>query len=290
MFWITYPPVTAPAPQGSIELTIGAETQIVFEFSWNTRTFKSDLPLLVTQERIGLGAFTIPALPISIVYAPPPNQKQTNTVSWSVSTTTGNASVVSFSEEDSTRRPVPGQFASLNEVANGISSASTAAAAIPGVGPAISAAMNKIADGLGSESATETSGVTVSREGTLTITLTGTDTVTTLPSSGGPGQGDVICFLLNAKICWFAYHKKFQLVLFGYDAIARVSAAQLLNQSAHLGLDAATVQALLDLDPFVAAGPMVELPSTRFKHLATYEIGGSETNLRQDYTVTQQDR
>jgi hypothetical protein len=126
-----------------------------------------------------------------------------------------------------------------------------------------------------------------SNQQVLSLTFSQQQTVTTSAASGGPGSGDKIYYLVNARLCWFFHNRTLQLALLGYDRVAPITVEFLKNQGAQSGLPATAIQALLALDPFVSAG--VNLPQQRFEPIVTAEINGGEWKYTETYTFNQQD-
>jgi hypothetical protein len=152
-----------------------------------------------------------------------------------------------------------------------------------------------IAGGLGQVSATQTDGQTVAREDTLALLQMVGTTIDTGENQGGPGIGDIISFLKNAKLVWLAPNGRLTLALLGYDGIVDIGVNFLkthLGNTAKTGLDRDTGQALLNLDPFVAGGPQASLAPARFDPVQTYEFKGTGASKTETFRqeITQADR
>ena len=99
----------------------------------------------------------------------------------------------------------------------------------------------------------------------------------------------ILFFISSMPGGWFVHNGALQLALLGWDRVASRSVGFLKSQGAQSGLDPATIQALLALDPFVAAGPQAPLPRPRFELIETAEINSEEFKHSESYTFTQQD-
>jgi hypothetical protein len=286
-----FPDVHAPQGQDYVTLNVGKAGSIN-QFTLRCgREYISQLPLQISYQTVGAGVFTIPALPVAIIYAPPADQNNRNSATWSFGNTTGTSVSILSAIQNSSSAP---QFSLSTDLANAMQAASQVLQKIP-YGPIQTAAQvlgtigGELTKAFGQTTVTTTVGTSSSNQRVLTLMITQQDTVTTNPQSGGPGIGDLVSFLVNARLCWFAYNGVFQLALLGWDAVSSMSVATLKTKGAQTGLDPATIQALLALDPFVAGGPQASLPRPRFELVLTEEINAQEFKHSETYTFTQQD-
>lgn len=284
--------VHAPAGQNFVTLDVGPVGGADFTLTCGGKTFESQLPVAINRPLVGAGAFAVPALPVAIVYAPPVDQNRKNTSTWSFGTTTGTSTTLISAEQSSAATPEP-QFNYPKDLANLMTTASGVVKLIPG-GTTVAAALGAIASLLpklfGETDVTSSVGITSSNQSVLTLTISASEDVTTSAQSGGPGNGDLIYFLKNARLCWFTQGGPLQLALLGCDGIGSITAGFLKSQqSAQSGLGPATIQALLALDTFVSGGPQAQLPKPRFALIKTAEVNGGDWKYRLGYTFTQQD-
>ncbi len=153
----------------------------------------------------------------------------------------------------------------------------------------ISIAPGAIADALGSASASETQGIAVSSQHSVTLSMGNQQTVTTNSGAGGPGSADLIYYLKNLKLAWFINSAgPLRVTVFGHDGIG-VTSVGFLKNGGQTDLDPETVKAFLGLDPFVAGGPAAVLPPARYAYLDTIDLNGAEITTVETYTVTNQD-
>ncbi len=286
-----FPDVHAPQGQDFVTLNVGKAGSID-QFTLRCgREYISQLPLQISYETVGAGVFTIPALPVAIIYAPPADQNNRNTATWSFGNTTGTSVSVLSAIQNSNSTP---QFNLTATVAGAMQAAGQALQQIPvsavqTAGKALGTISGIIPKAFGETNVTTSVGTSSSNQHVLTLMITQQDTVTTNPQSGGPGSGDLVSYLVNARLCWFAYNGVFQLALLGWDAVSSMSVATLKTKGAQTGLDPVTIQALLALDPFVAGGPQASLPRPRFELVLTEEINAQEFKHSESYSFTQQD-
>jgi len=237
---------------------------------------------------IGAGVFTIPAVPVAIVYEPPQDRNKRNTAAYEQTTSIGTRVSMSFMEEESTTRPASSEFSDLMGFRSLVGLASSAASAA-GYGT-VGNVLGAIRSGLGQVTATETRGTTATTEHELAIT----DAVTDSYGTGahlGPGRGDRVVLLKNARLVWLARDGTLTLSVMGYDTVSSLG-MELLKQNANsgvAGLAPDTVQALLALDPFVRHGGGARLAEPRYVFVEHYEVNAGHDRHVFRRTITQAD-
>ncbi|HTV10214.1 MAG TPA: hypothetical protein VMD97_14315 [Candidatus Aquilonibacter sp.] len=262
-------------------------------------------PIKIDRRIIGAGAITIPAIPVSIVYAPVVDAQKKNQATAAISRAIGTTTSISFSTSNSTTTPVPASFQTVSDMSQAMTVLGGALTKIPNPYTiAIGTALSQIASGLGSSTASQTTTNTVTATNSLAINETTTEAQTAVSSEGGPGSGDLITFYYNAKMVWYSDGGSMRLALLGSDAIEQVTAGTLVKelralQSKAAGtldpqthLDAVSLKELLALDPFVAGGPSADLRSNSRFALVTNEplvINGGGTTYTAQHQVIQSD-
>jgi len=225
----------------------------------------------------GLGAFTIPVLPLSVVYAPPADAHGQSTAAYSTGHTVGTSVDIGFSNSSSSSVPVQavgfvgqvqGFAGALRAEAVGLSAAGATAAAT---------AYTTIADQLGQVTATHQIDVTDGFEQTMTVSQSTTETTGTTAAGGGPGEGDVLHFYKDVRMVWSYVDGRLRLC--PIDAVEVITTARGLRADAH-GLAPADVAALLALDPFGTDAAAAVLPADRFTLLERLEYGHGATLVR----------
>ena len=281
---------TVSASANTVDVDVGTAGSVTFSVRCNGNEFFPDLPLKITRPMVGAGAITIPALPITIVYAPPVDQQKRNTATWTGTELTGNTTSMSFSEQGTTTVPVASPFQPWLDLTAEMRLASAVLSKIENEYAKIAgAALGVIAGILGTSTTTEGGATTNIDHNSLTVTMAGQTGVDTDPNAGGPGSADVLFFLRNAKILWFSTGGQMKLALVGWDGVSAVTASLLHNPNGPTGLDAATRTALLNLDPFVMGGPGALLAAPRYVYLHTID-GNATFTYTESYTVTNTDR
>jgi len=228
---------------------------------------------------IGAGGFVAPAVPVLVIYEPPMDSANLSHADYHEVKTMGSTVTMSFGSSDSTEKPVDGSFVSTDQMVTiagnaakatsslyssgieGVKSGITGDPADPKAdyGGAISDGITAIAKGFGS--ATSSLEVGKKTESSSALSLATTQTSGFLTKAHlGPGRGDLIVFLHNARLLWVA-DPSVHLALIGYDGLETITVDFLRSErkkllgttgtSKDLGIDQATIEALMKLDPFV---------------------------------------
>jgi hypothetical protein len=283
------PKVQGGAGQTSVSIDPGNATSLTFTVQCGAQAFSPDVPLTIDRYLVGAGAIKIPVLPISILYAPPVDQQKKNVALWTTTDTAGNTTTMAFSAQNSTTVPTLSPFKPWQDLTGEMKIASQVLSKVPNaVIQGFGTALGVISGLLGSTSTTGTNGTTVQSQQTLTVSVSAGATISTNPTGGGQGKADVLYFLKNAQVCWYVNQGSLQLGLVGWDAVDAISASLLQNPNGPTGLDQAARDSLLHLDPFVAGGPTVTLPSPRYVKVETYDVNANQT-YNASYTLTNTD-
>jgi hypothetical protein len=281
----------------SITVSIGAAAHVMFTISSGRKKFVSELPLEVVRATAGAGAFEMPAFPIAIIYAPPVDAGRRNASKWTVTKSTGNTTSFAIGKESGTTKPVTPDFDNVNLLAGEMKAAAKALELLNKTKSfagdksvaAVIEGLTVIAGALGTASAAETESVSTVTEASLTLSISREQTISTTAASGGPGRGDLIYYLKNARLAWFATSVgRVKVTVFGHDGLG-VTSVGFLKDGGETDLDAATVAEFLKLDPFVAGGPEALLPADRFVYLDTIDLNGGEITQTESYSITKTD-
>jgi hypothetical protein len=251
---------------------------------------------------LGMGAYTMPVVPVAIVYEPPQDMNKKNTVTYTEVKSVGTTIKSSVSTEDSTTVPAYYGYDEAKDLGNGISALSTTmGTTAPMFGPAapymagLAVILKLISTGLGNHTVTDTDDTKVQSDHTVTVTCAETDVYPTTLHQG-PGLGDRILTRINAHVAWLA-NPDGGITLYVLPGSTRKSfpVSQLLSDLAAPSvqpssrLDRETIQALVNLDPFAAGGPDAELPEPRFCKEASWEVNWENEKHQVTHTVTQDD-
>jgi hypothetical protein len=311
-FTVTANGKTVQAPSGatSVSIDVGKSTKANWNVNAGGKSFSDTI--YVDHTLIGAGAFKLPALPIAIIYEPPMDQKNLNKASYQESHSIGTTARVGWSVEHSQTTPTsPGQFVSALEFKSQAESLGAVASKIPNpYAQAAGTVLNILATGMGSASAKSQVGSTASDDHALILNSSRTVKYTS-GAKLGPGPGDAIVYLKNAKVAWVgsASDDGLNLAVLGYDSIESITVKQLQEDRLAMmirpvwptvgsapptlgpatKLDLKSVQGLLALDPFAMQGPGTKLDPKRFRHVDTYDVNGSTIEQTLAFEASQVD-
>jgi len=289
---------SVPAGRTSLAIDVGRLRTISWTIVSGTKLHRDELTIK-RPKIIGAGAFTIPALPVAVVYDPPQDPAGSNSVVYTRTTSIGTTLGLTVRRSTSTTASaVAPKFAEAGMFHQQLQAA--AAFADLAGGSAAATALRKIDSVLGKA----TRNVTSSDDATTTNrrTYTFTESHTCATDAGvvhlGPGHGDLIAYLRNVRLVWVDNGFTTFVQVVGFESFECPTVDQL--RSGIAGLDLAAATPLIALDPFAgpfgAKAPLASDP--RFLalpgigllpglvHSATYqqqllvEHSGVETNTR----------
>lgn len=273
--------VIAGGNDGVVRVRVGRVHRVDWVAQSQGRVYRDTL-LIARPQIIGAGAFTLPVLPVTVVYEPPQDAQQRNAASYTVTRAVGTRLSAHFARETSVSAPLDGvyqgpdkaPFGDLMMIKQAMELAASGLGALAEDGPLgiAATALEQMAGLLGSATSSDSQGQADTATGTLEVI--GSDGLRVAPTARrGPGLGDLIVFLRNARLVWLSTTNSVRLALLESGPIAMVSAQSLPGAAADFGLSEQSVQSLLALDPFVAGGPQADLPSPRFSFLTGFELG-----------------
>jgi hypothetical protein len=252
---------TVAAGQGTVAVAIWDTSYL----TWSIGTYRDELYI----QRPGplpaaAGAFTIPVMPVAMIYAPPVDSLGKSTASYVQIGIVGTSISYSFNSQTSETGPDPNltsAFANAQEVSNVLGAI---ADVLKIAGSKDAEGVSTLSDMLGKFSATQEDQNSTGTSSTYTTTTTTTGTITTNAVGGGPGVGDVFAFYQDVKVIWTYSDGVLQLcpISFQYTGGTVGKLPQYLST---IGISSADQQPLLALDPFVAGGPYAgPTPAERF--------------------------
>ena len=230
---------------------------------------------------LGFGAFTIPALPITLIYAPPQRKQAKNSASYRDTFTLSRtlSSSLTFNHETKNVQAytvadiVDKAAAAIATVATLAAGAAAAAAPAPaGLSSdggsdstdlqGASAELNlvsSILNGVGGTSSNTTStALTVESDQSLKLSYSNSDMFGSAAGLG-PGVGDRLIYMSNVRVVWMALNGVVGIHVLGFESVNALAAQALIQDQQALanggvanntGLDAASLKNLLSLDPF----------------------------------------
>jgi hypothetical protein len=286
--------VSAPSTQATVSVSIWDAAMVTWSVQAGAKSYKDTLKIQRPKGAVGfgVGAFTIPVLPVSIIYAPPADSLSKSAATYIQGQTLGTTVTTSFGTDTSKTVPdAQTEYGRLGDFQAGLDTLSQFLGVLVGANAADTAAygaaskiVGDISSQLGKFTSNVQTGISDLNESQLTVTQTTTNTLSTIANAGGPGSGDLVHFYKNVRMAWSFLNGQFRLTPLGFVETV-FPAGGILTNLGSLGISAADAQLLLDLDPFAAGGPQAALPADRFTFQETWEYGFG-TVIAQQVSVT----
>ena len=266
--------VNAPATQTTLTVSVWDAAMATWSVQAGANSHKDTLRIQRPAGAVGfgVGAFTIPVLPVTIVYAPPADSLNKSVATYIQGQTVGTTVTTSFGTDTSSTAPnAETEYGGLADFKAGLDTLSQFLGLFK-ESEAGGKIVGDISSQLGKFSSTVQKGITDLTDTSMTVTQTTTNTISTIASAGGPGSGDVMHFYKDVKMAWSLLHGQFTLTPLAFvETFFPVGGMQ--KNLGTLGISAADAQLLLALDPFVAGGAQADLPADRFAFQETWEYG-----------------
>jgi hypothetical protein len=239
------------AGRSSIAIDIGRTRSANWTISSGTKSHIDELTIK-RPAIIGGGAFTIPALPVAVVYDPPQNSAHTNSVVYTRTLSMGTTLGLSVRNSASTTAPaVNPTFSGVESFQSTVDGLKTVVSAAGH--PLIASALGKIHDSVGSVSrnvTTATDNLSTSRRTYSFAEAHGCQLLPGIPHLG-PGRSDMIDYLRNVRVVWVDNGTSTRMLILGTGPRECATIDDL--RSGLTGLPAAAVAGLIALDPFAGS-------------------------------------
>jgi hypothetical protein len=242
---------TVLAGRPSIAIDIGRIRSANWTISSGTKKHLDELTIR-RPTIIGGGAFTIPALPVAVVYDPPQNPAQTNSVVYTRTLSIGTTLGLSVRNSTSTTAPAVNPTFSAEESFQNTVNALKSLASAAGH-KTIAAAFGKIGEAVGNAErnvTTASDSLSTSRRTYSFVEARGCTLRPTVPHVG-PGHTDMIDYLRDARVVWVDDGTSTRLLVLGTGPEECATIDEL--RSGVTGLPPAAVAGLLVLDPFTGS-------------------------------------
>jgi hypothetical protein len=305
--------VTAPANANSITIDIGRVGKVTWKVQSGGKSHTDKLQIL-RPPIIGAGAFTVPAVPVAVLYEPPMDKKKLNQATYAKTKVIGTTTKMGYGFESSKTTPANiSQFIGAMNFKSEAAKYGGAISKIPnGYTQAIGKILEFLAAGMGSASASLQTGTSVTSEEAL-ILSTGQTSQFGTGAKLGPGLGDRIIYLKNARLAWLGGNNGVRIGLLSYEKLDTMIVKILKEDWDYLvlnnfqlggsaktngngpklgpktGLDASTLLALLKLDPMAHKGPTAQLDEKRYAYVDTFGVNGADDIHSFWYSVTTSD-
>ena len=283
--------VTAPAGATSISIDVGMAPQAAWTLTVGGASVHDTVN--IARDLANVGIFSIPVLPLGIVYEPPQDQAKTNVASMSSSETTITVQGLTSTRDSSSKT-------SFSDSADMAAMFKAIQSVFPSGTPSF-LNLGSVASAFGSQEVTTTDGTTANNATTVTTTDTSGDVVSAT-NHMGPGRGDEVTYYVNAHVAWAMLDNQVKLEMIDADAVRTSTAADLVSDRAALlanpslkvgpetGLDLASLKTVIALDPFIDGGPTAPLPASRFRFVEERALdGGGVVSGTFSHTVTATD-
>ena len=201
-------------------ISIGKAINANFTVSCNTKTYTGTLEV-GRPPVLGTGIFTLPVLPLAIVYAPPQSANSTmrNTNAFTTAVNQGVAYSTTLTDTVGAKLAL-----TSGNCADPIMEAQNVANLVKNIpeedlkeiGTVSSAALTVLGQLFGSAAYTQVSGISIGNNNTLNVSDTKSQQVTA-GLGGGPGLDDAFVYLYNIKLVWVARTNIVELVMLSYD-------------------------------------------------------------------------
>ncbi len=226
---------TVPAGQAEVVVRLGRADTVDWSLQSGDRRVH-DVLHIARADRLGVGAFLVPFLPIAIVYEPPQfSGAAANKVKYSAATTFGVKTTLQTTQDASESRPPiaanavnMAEFQAITKFMGGKIAGLEDMSKVP----LLKDVTENLAAIFGSEAETHTEATKVEFTDTREAKLTLTQTITT-EAKLGPGLGDVYAGLMNVLVVWAATIEdgatKVYLSVLDYHQFARITAKSMLD-------------------------------------------------------------
>jgi len=284
---------TATSRGGRVVLDVG--TADVVDWALSSGDYSVADTLFISRPEVGgVGAFTVAALPVTIVYEPPQNAARTNSASASFAQ---ESTVVTTVSKGSSAASTPVWVAGDAAKQIGVKLAHL----LPG-GTYASQVLSGILSAWDTVEPTTTT--ELNSDHTLSLKVSSSQTITTAARSG-PGHGDVVVFYKDARVAWGMDAGRVSLTLLDHGPLAMVTVDTLATDLAAAaaghaapvtGLDATTLSSLIKLDPLAGSRRPLEsffgasLPLSRFTSDARLLVNGASYSQTLSHTISESDR
>jgi hypothetical protein len=276
-----------PTGQSSFTVDIGRADPVDWRIACGSSSYSDKI--VITRDVHGVGAFTVRAWPISLLYEPPQNQAKTNWAAYTNATQRSTADTISTSSDQSTGNT---NFGAIHDLVGAINKV----ASVTPLSDGISKAMGAVNTLLGTESTTITNGTTVTSDHTLEFSTATTSTQRTTAHLG-PGLGDIVGYLENARFAWAFHDNQLMITLIDFnaevyrpmvDVLDDLQSVEAGGAATKTGLDQVTLESLVALDP-LAHNSFGFLPAGRYDFVKTLVPSGEITS-GVSYTTTTTDK
>ncbi len=280
------------APVGAETITVPIGTSV--DVHWAVYVYQSGNPaatgMRVERPRAAIGAFTIPVMPIALIYEPPQSKsgaKNRNWAEYHAMTTVGSAFSIERGRQNidvDLEEPLSAGtiIGALAPVADKV---------LEGAGGAFSA----ISAGLGNMDRSRIEDVAEFDGHNVSLSTSRSTSIRTT-AGWGPGRGDLFFYLTDVKMAWVYDGQRITLTMLDYAGEVSETAAVLKQRIAMYqrwdprSPQLQALQNLLALDPFATGGAYATPRGSRFDSEPYIRVNGSARTDSLSRTITRTDQ
>lgn len=289
-FYVKLNGVSYQAGNGKTDIIIGVGDKTKFDWEIGNGISKYKDKLHIQRVPVVVsGVFKVPLMPLLVVYEPAPNNNGTNKAEYIRINTFGSSSTIGISKNQN-RTLNTTKLTDIDVFKGILKVESEILGKIPDANAKAAATVLGVLadDGLwGGVTSTTTTGKIEESELTIISEDIQTSGISTDINSGGPGFGDVMVGVKNARFLWIINDGKFYATMldfqepFTYDANS-------IRDSIRSGSNKDIYKAIAQVNPFTANSPRYNLKSDPIRFIYMYDKGGEMSgNSSQTYTLEQ---
>lgn len=271
-----------------IYLPLQQTPHVQWQISAGNQTY-SDKFNILRLHFFAAGSFSIPIVPIVVVYEPPMDQNGLNNAQYSETKYANSSFGLSFSTENS--QTTPGELSTydnftklLGFAANVMAGGGDLKNKIPGI------ALAALAKAFGDHTVTVTEGTIRNNRMTINTEAIQSNSYNTSPNNGGPGIGDMFVCLIKPRFLWQVYDDKIYTMLLDFEKKQLIPAAA-VKDSMRNGANKDVYASVAVYDPFIARGPDVLLHQDRFTLMEVIDLSGigGSTDIDLEHRISKSD-
>jgi hypothetical protein len=276
---------------GGIDIYIPLQqtAHVQWQISVGNQTY-SDKFNILRLHFFAAGSFSIPIVPLVVVYEPPMDQNGLNNAEYSETKYANSSFGLSFSTENS--RTTPGELSTYDYFTQLLGFAAGVMAGggdlknkIPGI------ALAALVKAFGDHTVTVTEGTIRNNQMTINTEAIQSNSYNTSPNNGGPGIGDMFVCLIKPRFLWQVYDDKIYTMLLDFEKKQLIPAAAVKDSMAN-GVNKDVYASVAPYDPFIPHGPDVLLRQDRFTLMQVIDLSGigGSTDIDLEHRVSMSDK
>jgi hypothetical protein len=278
-FYVKINGTTHQAGNGKTDIYIYVNDNVLFDWEIGNGVIRYGNKLKISRIPVVVaGVFKIPLMPHLLIYEPPPNNNLTNKTEYTQINTFGSSSTIGITK-DQNRTVNKTKLTEIDVIQGILKAESILLSKVPDPdAKAASAVLGILSDERlwGGVTANTTTGTVKEDELTVSSEDIQSNTISTDVNSGGPGKGDIIQGVKNARFLWIINDGKFSATMIDYETLFSYTAND-IKDSINNGINKEIFKALAQIDPFIINGTSYNLRSDPQRYLYYKNCGGDNT-------------